>query len=179
MYQAFLSYSRADNRVADELHKLLDGYRTPKSLLREYNYVPPKLYPIFRDRTDLSGGGGLTDRVFKALKESKRLIVLCSPAASKSVWVEKEVKEFIRIGRISHIFPVIASNAPDAENVETEFFPPSLRGHGLLAADLREIRNDNGKIVGDGFHNGKLKLIAGLLNVPVDSLVQRERKRQR
>ena len=47
------------------------------------------------------------------------------------------------------------------------------------AADLRETKLPGGRLVGDGREGGRLKLIAGLLGVPLDNLVQRERKRQR
>lgn len=177
MYTAFLSYSRIDNKIADRLYKALDEYRTPKGLLRDDPSIPFKFYPIFRDRAELSAGGDLDDRVIQALKDSERLIVLCSPAASTSKWVEKEVAEFIRLERTNRIFPVIAATAPDVDDIEIAFFPPSLRKRGLLAADLRKIRKKNGQIVGDNFHDGRLKLIAGLLGVTLETLVQRERRR--
>ncbi|NEQ50780.1 MAG: TIR domain-containing protein [Leptolyngbya sp. SIO3F4] len=179
VYKAFLSYSRANSSTAKRLHNALDRYRVPKALSHNKKSLPDKLHPIFRDCTDLAGGGVLENRIIQALYESENLIVLCSREAAKSKWVDKEVAEFIRLKRLKRIFPVIDQNEPEGIDVEHNFFPPSLRGYGLFAADLREISKPNGKVIGDGFRFGKLKLIAGLLDVSLDSLVQRERQRQR
>lgn len=181
-YRAFFSYSRSDDRIANWLHRQLDGYRTPKALVGvdgALGPVPAKLHPIFRDRTDMSGGGQLSERIEEALKDSETLIVLCSPASAASTWVNREVETFIALGRTERIFPVIAAGLPDTGDVERDFFPPALRGLGLLAADLREIKQTNGKLIGDGREGGRIKLIAGLLGMPLDALAQRERRRQR
>jgi WD40 repeat protein len=141
--------------------------------------APAKLHPIFRDRSDLSGGGRLSDKIQSVLHDSESLIVLCSPAAASSEWVNRECEVFIGRGATARIFPVIAPLAGEHDDLETACFPPALRGLGLLAADLREIRHPTGRIVGDGKEGGRLKLIAGLLGVDLDTLVRRERRRQR
>jgi WD40 repeat protein len=181
-YRAFFSYSRADDRVANWLHRQLDSYRTPKSLTGTdgmFGPVPEKLFPIFRDRTDMSGGGQLSERIERALTNSEALVVLCSRASASSEWVNAEVETFIRLGRQIRIFPVIAAGAGKSDDPEGDFFPPALRGHGLLAADLREIKHSTGRITGDGRDGGRLKLIAGLLGAQLDSLVRREQMRRR
>jgi len=181
-YRSFFSYARADDRTANWLHRQLDGYRTPKTLVGvegEFGPAPAKLHPIFRDRTDLESGGHVDRALQSALENSETLIVLCTPTSAKSRWVNHECETFLKLGREAAIFPVIAAGEPESGDPETECFPPALRGKGLLAADLREIRLPNGQLVGDGREGGRLKLIAGLLGVPLDRLVQRERNRQR
>lgn len=181
-YQAFFSYARGDDKVANWLHHQLDSYRTPASMIGAeggLGPIPAKLHPIFRDRTDLEAGGEIDGALQRALEASKTLIVLCTPGSAKSRWVNHECETFIRLGRVAHIFPVIAEGEPNSGDPDTECFPPALRDKGLLAADLRAIRKPNGQIVGDGREGGRLKLIAGLLGVPLDQLVQRERRRQR
>lgn len=181
-YKAFLSYSRADDRAAHWLHRALDTYRTPRALVGEesaFGPIPPRLHPIFRDRTDMSGGGALSERIESALSESEALVVLCSPASAQSVWVNQEVERFIALGRGARIFPVILDGEPECGDAARECFPPALRGKGLLAADLRDVKAANGRRIGDGREIGKLKLIAGLLGAPLDRLIQRERRRQR
>lgn len=180
--RAFFSYSRSDDRIANWLHGALDRYRTPKALIGiegALGPVPAKLHPIFRDRTDLSGGGHLNERIETALRDSECLVVLCTPSSARSPWVNREVEIFLELGREKQIFPVIADGEPESGDPETECFPPALRGKGLLAADLREIRLPNGRLVGDGRDGGRLKLLAGLLGVSLDALVQRERRRER
>lgn len=181
-YRAFFSYARADDRIANWLHRQLDSYRTPRALVGSMGGlgpVPTKLHPIFRDRTDLEAGGHVDNALQAALEDSETLLVLCSPASAKSRWVNHEVETFLKLGREERIFPVIAAGEPDSNDPQTECFPPALRGKGLLAADLREIRRPNGHLVGDGKEAGRLKLIAGLLGVSLDQLVRRERRRQR
>lgn len=181
-YRAFFSYARADDRIASWLHRQLDGYRTPKPLVGtggELGPVPAKLHPIFRDRTDLESGGHVDAALQQALEDSETLIVMCTPTSAKSHWVNHEVETFLNLGREAAIFPVIAGGVPDSGDPETECFPPALRGKGLLAADLREIKLPTGQLIGDGREGGRLKLIAGLLGVKLDALVQRERRRQR
>jgi WD40 repeat protein len=181
-YRAFFSYARADDKTANWLHRQLDNYRTPKSLVSTEGAlgpVPAKLHPIFRDRTDLQAGGHLDQSLQQSLEDSECLVVLCTPTSAKSHWVNHECETFIRLGRAERIFPVIADGIPDSGDPETECFPQALRGRGLLAADLREIKHAGGQVTGDGREMGRLKLIAGLLGVPLDALVQRERRRAR
>lgn len=181
-YRAFFSYARADDRIANWLHRQLDIYRTPKELVGTEGAlgpVPVKLHPIFRDRTDMSGGGQLSDRIEEALKESEALIILCSPATAASPWVNREVELFLASGQRDRIFPVIAAGLPESNDLERDFFPPALRGLGVLAADLREIRQSSGRMIGDGREGGRLKLLAGLLGLGLDQLTRRERRRQR
>lgn len=181
-YRAFFSYARADDKVANWLHRQLDTYRTPKALVggeSVLGLVPTKLHPIFRDRTDLQAGGHIDQSLQKALEDSDTLVVLCTPTSAKSIWVNHECETFLKLGRGDRIFPVIAGGEPDSADPETECFPPALRGKGLLAADLRDFKKPGGQLVGDGREGGRLKLIAGLLGVPLDALAQRERRRQR
>ena len=180
-YKAFFSYSRADDSAANWLHAQLEAFRTPRELVNSagaHGAVPAKLTPIFRDRTDLSGGGELTAKLIQALDDSRFLIVLCSPASAKSNYVNQEVDHFIALRGRGHIFPVIVSGEPESGDEKTECFPVALRGQGLIAADLRNIRQKGGRLIGDGRRGARTKLIAGLLGVALDQLVQREGQRK-
>jgi hypothetical protein len=90
------------------------------------------------------------------------------------------VQTFLRTGKEARIFPVIAAGEPDSADPSTECFPPSLRGRGILAADLREAGSgtDPGRRVGDGRELGALKVIAGILGVDFDQIMRREHRRQ-
>lgn len=181
-YNAFLSYSRKDHTAAHWLHKKLDRYRTPKSLLKtigNHENIPESLHPIFIDRADLPGGGRLSDRLNEKLQASDSLIVFCSPAAACSSWVNEEVKRFIELGKGDRIYPVISPNSPNSEDIEKDFFPPNLRNLDYLAVDLRALRDDKKNLIGDGRAVGLMKLTAGLLGVDQDVLVRREHNRQR
>jgi tetratricopeptide (TPR) repeat protein len=170
-YRAFVSYSHKDRAVGDKLFRRLDGYRVPKPLRgRETRFgpVPKKLYPCFRDREELATAADLPDRIDAALAASDTLVVVCTPNAAGSVWVEREIERFRELGKGDRIHPVIAEGEPE------EAFPPALTGKGgtePLAADLRES--------GDGWSDGPLKVAAGVLDLPFGELKDREVARAR
>lgn len=92
---AFISYSRADIKVANWLHRKLEKYPYPRSLVTEENRPSHKqlLRKIFIDVKDLH----VTVDEFKGeikqnLKESRYLIVLCSKDSAKSEFVKKEIE---------------------------------------------------------------------------------------
>ena len=188
-YFAFISYSHADERWSRWLHNALETYRVPKRLVgrpTQHGPVPGRLTPIFRDRDELTGAADLSSTVTAALEASRHLIVICSPSAARSRWVDEEVRTFKRMGRGDSILTLIVDGEPNVTarpgDGRQECFAASLRFEleqdgGLstrptepIAADLRP-----GK---DGKTNAKLKLIAGLLGTGLDELKQREHRRQ-
>lgn len=184
-YYAFLSYSHRDKDLADWLHRSLERFRVPASLagkLTANGVVPKRLTPIFRDQQDLSAGGDLAEEIKAALAASQFLVVLCSPTAATSRWTNAEVESFKRTRPEGCVLAAIAAGEPFASDLpgreKEECFPPALRfkfdrrGHSTnrraepLAADFRE--------GGDGKRLAFLKLVAGMLGVSLDELVQRE-----
>ncbi len=182
-YRAFISYSHADKRVAEWLHRALETYRIPPKLVgtsTRVGIVPRRLTPIFRDRDELSATHDLGGALNAALEESLFLLVICSPASAKSRWVAEEILAFKRLHGEHRVLAVIVAGEPG--HPDHECFPAPLRfvlgADGELteeiahpiAADIRE-----GK---DGRQLGKLKLIAGLTGVRLDDVVQRETQRR-
>ena len=183
-YRGFISYSHSDERLATWLHRALESYRVPRRLrgsAGEFGPLPDRLIPIFRDREELASAGDLEERVQEALAASEALIVICSPSAAGSHWVNEEVLAFKRLGRSDRIYCLIVAGEPHAGDAR-ECFPPALRfeleADGQLgqrpvepvAADIR-----SGK---DGRTLALLKLIAGLLGTDLDQLRQREAQRR-
>jgi tetratricopeptide (TPR) repeat protein len=168
-YRAFISYSHADAVAAAWLHRKLEGWRVPARMRAENPALPDKLAPVFRDREELGSAGELGPQIQAALADSDALIVLCSPEAARSRWVDTEVRAFRDGARGERVFALIVGGEPHAGD-ERECFPASLRESEPLAADLRP-----GK---DGRELALLKLIAGLLHVPLDALRQREARRR-
>ncbi len=184
-YKAFISYSHKDAAVVRELHRGLERYTIPKPLRRDQSH----LRPIFRDREDLSVATHLSGAIEEALVQSEALIVVASPSAAQSRWVEQEIRYFKRLGRGEKIFIVIlsgepfVSDHPDPDVAASECLPETLRyitqaekenGRQFaepLAADFRA--------QGDGPKLGLKKLIAGLLGVELDALLQRDLVRVR
>ena len=184
-YHAFLSYSHKDEAIADWLHEELEAFRVPPSLvgrLAENGPIPRRLTPIFRDEHELAAADDLGDEIEAALASAQVLIVLCSPNAAQSHWTNAEIMAFKRSRPEGCILAAIVSGEPFASDIagreDEECFPPALRqkydSRGRptgkraepLAADLRDS--------GDGRRMGFLKLVAGMLGVGLDDLVQRE-----
>jgi eukaryotic-like serine/threonine-protein kinase len=181
-YRAFIAYSHRDQVWARWLHRALETYRVPRRLvgkMTESGLVPARLLPIFRDREELPSATDLSRKINDALEQSTSLIVICSPAAAASRWVNEEVRAFKRLGRADRIFCLIVAGEPNASHLEgheaEECFPPALlSAAGMntepIAADVRHGM--------DGKFNAKLKLISGLLGVGFDTLRQREHQRR-
>lgn len=188
-YMAFLSYSHDDDKDAAWFHENLEEFRVPKRLigqLTDMGPVPKRLSPIFRDRHELAAAADLGEEIEEAIAGSRFLIVLCSPSAAQSHWINEEIKCFKRLHREDRVLAVILDGEPFASDEpgreHEECFPPALRFHcdrkgrltaqraEPLAADLRES--------GDGRRMGLLKTVAGMLGVGLDDLVQREGQRR-
>jgi tetratricopeptide (TPR) repeat protein len=175
-YKAFISYSHADERPALWLQRALESYRLPKKLLSKRRHLPPRLYPIFRDRDELASATDLSESIQQAMASSEALIVVCSPAAAASQWVNEEIRRFQLAGHGRRIFCLLVAGSPEPGAVDCAFPPALLQGvdgqpvHEPLAADLRP--------GGDGKRNAMLKIAAGLLDVGVDELKRRDAQRQ-
>lgn len=168
-YRAFISYSHADRRWAEWLHKALETYRVPSRLVGRETAagpVPRTLAPVFRDRDELATSHSLTGKVEEALAQSANLIVICSPRSAQSTWVEAEIRAFQKLGRGDRIFCLIVDGDPHA------CFASVLRG-----ADGEEPIAADARPSGDGKTNAKLKLVAGMLDVGFDELRRREAQR--
>ena len=170
-YYAFISYKREDEKWAKWLQKKLEGYKLPSVIRKERPELPKYIRPIFRDSTDLSGGV-LVDQLRQELLCSKFLIVICSPNATKSDWMNKEAQTFINEGRLEQIIPFVVAGTPHSDNAGDECFPQSLRDipaeKELLGINVQDIGKDMAFI----------RLVATMLGVRFDSLWQRHRRNQ-
>ena len=188
-YAAFISYSHDDDQWARWLHRAIETFRLPAALRRVRQAQvagSSRLAPVFLDREDLSSGSSLADSVRSALLQSQSLIVICSPSAARSRWVDQEIREFKALGRSDRILCLIVAGEPDAVArnfpAALECFPPALRFEirngeltdspalEPLAADVRTGT--------DARREAKLKIVAGMLGVPLDELRQREQMRR-
>jgi tetratricopeptide (TPR) repeat protein len=188
-YSAFLSYSHSDKAVAAWLHRTLETYRVPSKLVgltTALGVTPARLAPIFRDRDELSASADLGGAITAALKASQFLVVICSPGATRSHWVNQEILTFKRMHGEDRIFALIADGEPFASNspatADQECFPAALRfrlgSDGELSEEPAEPIAADIRPGGDGKRLAKLKLAAGLLGVELDALVQRETQRR-
>lgn len=183
-YFAFISYSHKDEAQAKWLHQQFEKYHLPAHIAEGQKDLPSELSPIFRDEDELSGGD-LKNEIQQALINSNWLVIVCSPAAAKSDYVDLEIREFIdsykqrnatkgknetREERIARIIPIIASGKPYSPDEEEECFPPIL--HELRRED-KERRAPNVNASDEGWERSFICAVATMLDLPFDTLWDR------
>jgi eukaryotic-like serine/threonine-protein kinase len=179
-YAAFISYNHADARWAAWLQTRIERYRVPSHLVGRpgpNGAVSKKIGRCFRDRSELPAGSSLSEALQLALRQSRALIVVCSPRSAHSHWVNEEIRYFKSLGRNAAIYALIVDGEPNAEDPAQRCLPAALLtdedGNAIgepLAADVRANK--------DGRHEGFLKLAAGLLGIGFDELFRREQRRR-
>jgi tetratricopeptide (TPR) repeat protein len=184
-YRAFISYSHSDEKWAAWLHTALETYRVPKGLVGQetpFGVVPARISPVFRDREELASATDLGEVLTRALRDSACQIVICSPAAARSRWVNEEVLTYKRLGRADRVFCLIVGGEPNAKNPLEEAFPEAVRfkldAGGALGREPAEPIAADARAGKDGKQNAKLKIVAGMLGVGLDVLKQREHHRR-
>lgn len=183
-YKAFLSYSHADRQFAKKLHRYLEGFKVPTSLVgtqSTHGTLPEKLGSFFMDREELSSAPDLSNAISFALADSEFLIVLCSPQSMNSRYVNQEVLEFKRLGREDRILCLIVEDVAASADPAEDCFAPTLKfeldDKGELSDQPKEPIAADARQQGDGYRSARLKLVAGLLGIGFDDLRQRELQR--
>lgn len=168
-FRAFVSYAHADSARAGRLQSRLETYRIPETVgeLPELDGARgDAVGPIFRDREDLSAAADLSEAVRDALAASQALVVVCTPNTPRSQWVSREIELFRSLHPDRPVLAALFEGEPK------EAFPEALTAAGTepLAADFRK--------AGDGDRLAFLKVVAGVLQVPLDRLIQRDAQRR-
>jgi len=169
-FRAFVSYSHADSAFAAWLQRRLEAYRLPRRLADRVEPLPGqaqgRIGPVFRDRADLSAATDLSAAVREAIAASSALVVVASPEGARSHWVAREIALFRELHPDAPILVALARGEPH------EALPEALRSDHFepLCADFRK--------AGDGRRLAFLKIVAGLADLPLDALVQRDAQRQ-
>ncbi len=183
-YRAFISYSHADTSWAKWLHRGVEGFRIDKDLVgrkTERGAVPKSLRPVFRDRDDFTAGHTLTEQTLAALDASEALIVICSPAAAKSHYVNEEIRLFKSRHPKRPVIPLIVAGTPG--DAELECFPQALKfkvdGKGRIGKKRLELLAADAREEGDGKPLALAKVIAGLLDVTSDEVFRRAERERR
>ncbi len=170
-YFAFISYKREDEKWAKWLQHKLEHYKLPSNLNGESDY-PKEIRPIFRDNMEFASGV-LSEEIEKALRSSKHLIVICSPRATQSEWVNKEVKYIIDNGRTKDIIPFIIEGTVHALKPEEECFPSSLLNlpekQELIGININEMGRDAAAV----------KVVAQMFGLGFEDLWRRFEREQR
>ncbi len=88
-FNAFLSYSHGEHvQLAAEVQRALHGIARPWYRLRAVR--------VFRDRSSMAPSESLWKSIEEALSQSEYFLLLASPRAALSPWVEREVEWWLR-----------------------------------------------------------------------------------
>ena len=173
-YKAFMSYSHAaDGKLAPMLQSALHQFTKPWYRLRAMR--------VFRDKTSLAMTPELWPSIQNALSESEYFLLLASPQAAQSPWVQKEVDWWLEHRTAQTLFIVLAegdvvwdSTTEDFNWPKTDALSPILQGkfkNEPLYVDLRWAKTtENLSLRHSQFRPGVLNIAATLLGRPKDEL---------
>ncbi|TCG06558.1 hypothetical protein BZM27_25470 [Paraburkholderia steynii] len=177
-HDAFISYSRKDIVFASALESALEHYKPPKDL-----DAPQRHIEVFRDTRDFAGNEYF-EGLDKHLAASAKLIVICSPAARGSSYVDDEIRRFVGLRGKQNVVLVLLSGIPNNEaingNENEKAFPACLEEMMTLplAADFRAFSTALPRIPGKHMQDAWYKLLADLYGLPRAEVEQRDRRRQ-
>jgi hypothetical protein len=156
-FDAFISYSRADQLFANRLKTALESYKAPKGL-----GLPERHLKIFRDQSDFTGVDYFTS-IGKHLAESRSLILVCSPNARRSQYVDDEIRRFVQSRADGRVIPVLCAGIPNNEN--------GPRGCGCIQSGRRIRSSPDGSRVATLASSGSVRLFNLERFTPVSELV--------
>ena len=138
--------------------------------------LPRRLNPVFRDKEELASSSDLGDSIRTALARSEALVVVCSPAAAASRWVNEEIRAFRELSPGRPILCLMVAGSPEPGATDCAF--PSALLHDAAGRPLPEPLAADPRGDADGKRGARVKLAAGLLGVGVDALRQRDQQRR-
>ena len=188
-YDAFISYrhSDLDQFVAENIHKQMETFKLPKSLIKSGVTNRKKIERVFRDKDELPLTDNLEDPIYKALIGSEYLVVICTPRLRESEWCKKEIQTFIQYHGREKVLVVLAEGEPKESFPEEMMYvdEPVYYDDGSvkitrkmvepLAAD---VRGKNKKEIIKNIKSELLRLLAPMFGVTYDDLRQRQRERK-
>ena len=161
---------------------VLQRYRIPKKFRLD---ASKKSFTIFRDVQDAELGD-YNEVIEKALQASEYLIILCSPSARNSDYVQDEIKNFIKFHDKDCIIPVLVTGRPNKEvksddKDQNQAFPDVLYEYfeEPIAADFRPKTGKGHFAEHRRQREAFFQIVAKLLKQPKsDKLVQRDRRKR-
>ena len=128
LYDAFISYSHAkDKPIAAELQSAVQRLGKP--------WYRRRALRVFRDDTSLSATPSLWPSIEQALGQSRFLILLASPEAAASPWVNKEVAYWLEHKSADTLLVAVTDGVLVWDDTINDFdvrkarpLPPALKG---------------------------------------------------
>jgi WD40 repeat protein len=177
LHDAFISYSRKDKPFAVLLERTLRRYTPPSGLP-----VPKRRLDIFRDEEDFTGTE-YYQAVGRHLQGSRKLIVICSPNARASSFVNDEIQRFTQVHAPEDLIPVLIAGNPETTNSANDAdmtFPAALceRLELPLASDYRGFDPKSSKPHSARYRTSWYKLLADICNCSRAEIERREGRRK-
>jgi tetratricopeptide (TPR) repeat protein len=180
-YAAFISYSHAkDKPIAAALQSVTQ--RLGKA------WYQRRAARIFRDDASLSASPHLWPVIERALDQSGLFILLASPEASTSKWVNREVTYWLEHKGIDTLLIGLTGGELSWDDQSNDFvrgeanpLPPALAGRFSSVprwVDLRPFR-DGDSLGSSNFIDASAEFAAAIRNVPKEDLLSLEVRQQR
>jgi WD40 repeat protein len=127
-YDAFMSYSHAaDGRLAPAVQTGLHRLARP--------WYKPRALRVFRDDTGLAVNPHLWAAITTAMESSSYFVLMASPEAAASPWVNREIEHWCETKSADHILPVLTdgtlmwdASRGDYDHHASSALPPALAG---------------------------------------------------
>ena len=175
-FDAFLSYSRKDIAFARKLHSALQAYAPIVGV------SAGRSLSIFRDETDIRGTR-YYDTIDLHLSRSRKLLLLCSPDARSSPFVDDEIERFLKLRKSDDLIPVLVRGlaANEAGPPELAAFSRPLTNalNFPLAVDFRGFDPRIDEVDASRWESAWMTLLANILDVDRATVEDREQKRWR
>jgi hypothetical protein len=181
IYDAFISYSHVkDKPIAAALQSVMQRLGKPWYRRRGLR--------VFRDDTSLSATPGLWPSIEQVLEQSRFLILLASPEAATSPWVNKEVAYWLRHKSVDRLLIALSDGKLTWDNSVGDFrwgdrmpLPPALRrrfSNEPKWVDLTPYR-DSVDPRDSQFIEAGADFAAALHDMPKEDLLSQEVRQQR
>lgn len=174
-YFAFISYNSADLKWGKRLQRKLEHYKMPTTLCSERGWERYPIRPVFFAPTDIQPND-LNEELKSRLRDSKNLIVICSPNSAKSKWVAAEIEYFYSLGRAKDIHFFIVEGSPNSENPNDECFNPVIKSLGLDGVLGANINEANYRLSYLNRERAYVQLVTKLLGIEFDTIWQRHKR---
>jgi WD40 repeat protein len=180
VYDGFISYSHAaDDLLAPRLQAGLQRFAKP--------WWKRRALRMFRDESSLSANPHLWSSITDALDQSGWFVLLLSPDAAESVWVNQEVEYWLEHKDSDRIIPVVTDGeftwSESDIDLESTAVPPAL--YGAFSdeprwVDLRFARSEEQLDLGNPRFSAAVADIASAIRqVPKDELESEEVRQHR
>lgn len=180
-YNAFISYSHfLDHKLAPSIQAGLQRLGKPWHKIRQLN--------VFRDETDLTAAPSLWQKIVEAMDSSDYFILLASPEAAASIWVNREIAYWLSKKDSSKIIIAVSSGVFKWQETGVDWehttaispvFREQLTSEPFYV-DFSQLRTNNDLSLNNPeFKSTVAKISAAIQGIPLRDLISKDVEEQR